>query len=432
MADPEITPVSTPTSTLNSHSSRAQNTPSQNNWRSKLLKKYDKPLETIPNIMLILKHHPEKKGRFTWDTIRQQVLYDGAPLTDTHVAAIAEWLGTAMRLPVRSFKLLEQCLCAVAQERPRDLLQEWLAKLPRWDETPRLQTWLHVVASVEMTPLNKAISRLIPVSMVARALKPGCQYRNVVIFEGLEDSGKSKLVRALAGDGWYVEMPPDLKSKEAHMLIQGAWVAEFGELDSLNRTDETRIKTFITMVTDDYIPKFANRRVSLPRRTIFIGTTNEDSYLKGQTGNTRFLPVKTGAIDVERFLSRREQLFAEALVYYHNHEDDWWRLPEETQAEAAAVRDARRIVNPYEADLSYWLYYERGEELNGMPTTWREIAQKFLHIERPEGWKDKALQMQIGQAMRALGWKSKTIRDGKAVPRFWVDQHPSASTGEGV
>jgi putative DNA primase/helicase len=429
MPNHEAMSISAQTVAQNGHRPPAQEAPSRNTRRIRLLKdKQGKPLENIPNIVLILQHHPEQKGRLWWDTVRQQAMRDEIPLTDKHVADCASWLGTRMRMSVRSFRLVKQCMQAVSQETPRDLLHEWLENLPPWDGTPRLMSWLGVVASVEVTPLNQVISRLIPVSMVARALKPGCQYRSVIIFEGLEDSGKSKLVRALAGDEWYVEMPADLRSKEAHMLIQGAWVAEFGELDSLNRTEETRIKTFITMVTDDYIPKFSNDRVSHPRRTIFLGTTNEDSYLKGQTGNTRFLPVKTGAIDVDRFLSRREQLFAEALAYYHAHQDDWWRLPDETQAEAAAARDARRVVNAYEAELSDWLYNRRGEGLSGAPTTWHEIAQDCLHIERPEGWKDRSLQMQIGQAMRALGWTSHSVRHGKSFTRYWKEQDQSAST----
>ena|SRR2546428_14071483 len=98
------------------------------------------------------------------------------------------------------------------------------------------------------------------------------------------------------------------------------------------------------------------------------------------------------------------------------------------RSKSAAARDARRVVNAYEAELSDWLYNRRGEGSNGAPTTWREIAEDCLRIERPEGWKDRSLQMQIGQAMRALGWTSVSVRHGKVVTRLWVEQDTNAST----
>jgi putative DNA primase/helicase len=207
MSARETTAASTATSTRNGHRPPAQEAPSRNTRRTKLLKnKQGEPLENIPNVLLILQHHPEQKGRLWWDSVRQQTMRDETPLTDKHVADCASWLGAQMRMSIRSLRLVEQCMQAVSQETPRDLLHEWLEHLPPWDGTPRLMSWLGVVASVEMTPLNQVISRLIPVSMVARALNPGCQYRTVVILEGPEDSGKSKLVWALASPEWYVEL----------------------------------------------------------------------------------------------------------------------------------------------------------------------------------------------------------------------------------
>jgi putative DNA primase/helicase len=200
------------------------------------------------------------------------------------------------------------------------------------------------------------------------------------------------------------------------MMLHGAWVAEMPELDSLSRTEETRLKAFITLKEDTYIPKYSNFRITTPRRTIFVGTTNEESYLKGQTGNTRFLPIKiTHVVAVDDFLVMREQLLAEALVYYKQHLQDWWMFPEDALPEAKAMRDARRIVNVFEEPLREWLSTGRFFDTlldDGKPhvpiageTTWREIARWFLKMESPERWKDVPLQKQIAAALRALGWE---------------------------
>jgi predicted P-loop ATPase len=81
------------------------------------------------------------------------------------------------------------------------------------------------LAGAKYDAYGQDISRLIPVSMIARAMKPGCQYRYVVILEGPEDLGKSKLIKALASPEWYRELSHGLEGKEAHMILQGVWVA---------------------------------------------------------------------------------------------------------------------------------------------------------------------------------------------------------------
>jgi predicted P-loop ATPase len=260
------------------------------------------------------------------------------------------------------------------------------------------------------------ISRLLPVSMVARVDKPGCQCRSVVILEGPEDQGKSKLVEALAGRAWYRAISFSLESKESHMILQGVWVAELAELASLSKTEDARLKSFITLQSDDYVPKFANAPVSRPRRTVFVGTVNPEgdgTYLRGQTGNTRFLPIPVTAIDLDGFLAIRPQLFAEALAYYKAHPDDWWRLSSDGQAQAQDERGARRQRSVYEDSLGEWL-------AGRLTTTWEEIAQSYLQLEAKERWKDKGLQMEIAKALRALGWRKKQRwLDGGKV-RGWV------------
>ena len=350
------------------------------------------------------------------------------PVDDVLITQMGEWLGDEEGMHTTRPNLIARCIESVARAAPRDLLQEWLQQLPPWDAMPRLEEWLVDVAEAPKTLYGMAIARILIVSMVARALDPGCVARYVIILEGEENTGKSNLVRSLASPQWYFAMTRDFESKEAHMDIQGAWIAELPELDSLGRTLETRLKAFITLREDSWIPKYANHRISALRRTIFVGTINpEDPYLRGQTGNTRFLPIQTGAIDLPLFDGMRDQLFAEALCYYRTHTEDWWEFSEEALAGAVEERERRRVVNEYEDLLRMWLYNLWTESLPPplrRQTTWQEIAEKALRIESPEKWKDKALQMQIAQAMRAIGWrriKKRAPPDGLPV---WLWEAP--------
>ena len=394
------------------------------NWRDSLIvTAKGTPTECASNIGLILAHHDHWHGRCWWDSVRSIPMLGDEPLSDKLLTDIAQWLGLEERMPVKGLRLIEHCLIALCQDTPRDLLQEWLAALPPWDQVPRLDAWLSDCAGTELTAYGQFVSRILPVSMVVRALEPGCLYRYVVILEGLEEWKKSTLVWALASEMWCLEMSSGLETKEAHMLLSGVWVAELPELDSLSRTEETRLKAFITMRADSYIPKYSNNRVSHPRRAIFIGTTNEQSYLKGQTGNTRFLPIKVQQeVRIDDFLTIRTQLFAEALAFAHAHPSDWWQMPAAAKGEAAEHRNQRRLSSVYEEDLDVWLDVRRVQESISDPgrelptpgeTSWPEIARWYLRLDTPEKWKDPNLQRQITAALKSLGWEQRVVKDAQ-------------------
>jgi predicted P-loop ATPase len=214
------------------------------------------------------------------------------------------------------------------------------------------------------------------------------------------------------------------------MMLQGAWVAELSELDTLSRTEEPRLKAFITMREDSYIPKYSNFRQRTQRRAIFIGTTNEPTFLKGLSGNTRYLPLQLPLpIDLAQFCAMRTQLFAEALLYYHAHPDDWWQLSPDALDTARDEREQRRVESVYEHPLHEWLEYGRFAEVvfdQGTPvsfvkeeTSWPEIARWFLKLDTPEKWKDRSLQMQIASALKGLGWAVKQARRNGRNMKIW-------------
>jgi len=250
--------------------------------------------------------------------------------------------------------------------------------------------------------------------MMARAFDPGCLCRTVLILEGPEEWGKSSLVRALVPyPEWCAELTSNLETKDANLMIQGLWVAELAELHSLQRTEETRLKSFISACSDPHIPKYKSVRVAPKRRTVFVGTTNEDSYLKGLSGNTRYLPIcLIEPINLERFAKIRDQIYAEAMCVYHDHPKNWWYMDATTHAIAAQERDKRRQINIYEDALKEWLN-------NKKSVTWREIAEQFLRLGSPADWKDKSLQMQITQALRAVGWSKHAGRKEGAKTNVW-------------
>jgi hypothetical protein len=404
--------------------------PAPPDWRRHLAaKKTGGLVQDVRNVSLILEHAEFWRGRLWWDEVGSRPMFDQSKIDEDTLVKIGRWFGTEEALSVTNLRMLERCVLSQCRANRQDLLQAWLHALPPWDTTPRLATWLTEIAGVEPTPYGQDVSRMLLLSMVARAMEPGCICRYVVILEGAEEVGKSTLVQALASEQWYVVLSIGLESKDSHMMLQNAWVAEMAELDSLTRTEETRLKAFITMRQDSYIPKYSNFRESHPRRAIFVGTTNDESYLKGQAGNTRFLPVKvTKHIDIEGFGFIREQLFAEALAVYRST-PEWWRLSIAGSAAAQDERERRRLINVYEQPLHEWLEYGRfatpvydeGRVVTFLAgeTSWKEIAQWFLLLKTPEAWKDQGLQKQVATALKVLGWHQGIVwRQGRTT-KIW-------------
>ena len=79
--------------------------------------------------------------------------------------------------------------------------------------------------------------------------------------------------------GMYVE--------DAMELLQPAWLLELSELSALKRSELEGVKQFLSRQVDEYRPAYAERTEKRPRHCVFFGTTNETSFLKGDTGNRR-------------------------------------------------------------------------------------------------------------------------------------------------
>lgn len=415
--------------------------PSPGAWLEQLFTfKNGEVKQNVTNFKMILQNHPywhSATTRLWWDSVRALPMSGEHDIDDGMILDIADWFGRTMRLPITRTDLLRENIVSECKKYKRDLLREWLEGLPAWDKRRRLHSWLKTYAGVEPSAYTEDVSRVIPVSMVARVMQPGCHYRFVAILKGEEDIGKSLLIKVLCGPTWYVDLGLNLDNKEAHMMLQGVWVAELGELHSMGRTEETRLKSFITMDEDSYIPKYGNFRETTERRAIFIGTTNQDVFLK-ETGNTRFLPVELhGECDRAGLSKIREQLFAEAMDYYHGHPEDWWDLSEEGHALAHEQRELRRVMNPYEQKLHEWLEYERWHttyypENSTIPVTftqnethWPEIAQWCLGLRTAADWKDRGLQMQVASALRALGWRVRQVWRLGRNTKVWRKEEPT-------
>ena len=98
---------------------------------------------------------------------------------------------------------------------------------------------------------------------------------------------------------------------------------ELAELEYKRKTEIEAIKAFISRTHEDYRPAFGREEIIQPRTCVFWGTTNKNDYLNDETGNRRFLPIETNAIDLEGLQEARDALWGTAVRAYLSGEAYW-------------------------------------------------------------------------------------------------------------
>jgi predicted P-loop ATPase len=180
----------------------------------------------------------------------------------------------------------------------------------------------------------------------------------VLVLEGEQGSKKSTSLHVLGGD-WHVETTMGTETKDFFMQFSGKAIIEFSEGETLSRTEVKKMKAIITTQVDKYRPPYERVSKDFPRRCVFAMTTNQEQYLKDETGNRRWLPVKVEKkeADVEWIKENRDQLFAEAYHRVVVGKEKIYEFPEE---ETRAQQQSRMILDPNTDRVAEW-YFEQGE-----------------------------------------------------------------------
>lgn len=199
-----------------------------------------------------------------------------------------------------------------------------IVEMLEWDGTERIKDFLCKWMKVIDSPYSREISRLIFAGGINRLYDPGCKFDEVPVLIGTQQGeGKSSIVSWLAIDEEYFAEVTQFEGMQAIEQLSGAWICELSELLALNRAkDQEGVKSFITRKTDKYRKPYEPVVSVLPRRCIFIATTNNQTFLKDKTGNRRFYPIEVHSVGYELYEHEQEirdyicQCWAEAREKY--------------------------------------------------------------------------------------------------------------------
>ena len=192
-----------------------------------------------------------------------------------------------------------------------------------WDGKPRVENFLHEVMKADDNEYTRECSRLIFAGGIHRAYRPGCKFDDMIVLIGTQAAGKSTIVRWLNMDDQFFREIKTISGKEGIEAIRGVWIGEVGELMAMTRVKEAEaVKAYITSQEDSYRPPYQKNVQTIPRRCVFIGTTNNPQFLTDKTGNRRFYPVKVWSFAYKLYNNEKavreyiRQCWAEAVQLY--------------------------------------------------------------------------------------------------------------------
>lgn len=366
----------------------------------------------LASVMAALRAAPEVSNCFAYDEmLRAPVIVNSIPgvteevlprpATDDDVTQLQEWLQKHAGLPKIGKDTTHQAVDLRARECAFHPVREYLEEL-KWDRQERLGTWLAYYLGVQQSPYAETVGRDFFIALAARIFKPGCKQDYMLILEGPQGALKSMACEIISGN-WFSDNLPDLRdSKDLAQHLQGKWLIEIGELSAMSKAETATLKAFITRKTERYRPSYGRREVIQPRQCVFIGTTNDECYLKDATGGRRFWPVAVSSIDLDALRADRDQLFAEA-VHLFKSGAQWWPDKDFEAEHIKPEQEARFETDPWQEAVEAFL--DEKEK-----TTVERVARGALGIETARiGTADAR---RIRSVLTSLKWKRKRGQGG--------------------
>lgn len=314
---------------------------------------------------------------------------------------------------------LIDAILTVAEKSPVNPLEDFIfGLLGLWDGTPRIsKLFTDYFIPVEKDSLYEVYAVKWMLMAIHRALHPGSTAQAMLILQGPQGRGKSRGVKALCpDDSWFSRMALDPDNKDTVMIAQGKWFVEVGELVGLDRATVESMKFFISKEQDEIRPPYGHGPVKYPRRCLFVGSTNSNTFLNDDTGSRRYWVIPFEGVDVEKILRDRVQLWAEAYTRYiegcrppYGYPVFW--LSDEEEQKREELANLWSDEEPWANEVRRWL------QANGSKPF--EMSRVLLEVFQDPHGDNRGRMLKVGGFLRKQGYeKKRTSVDGVMTTRW--------------
>lgn len=386
------------------------------------------PLLTISNFVEILENDPSLKNTFLFNLLQNRpehvVNGDIVCWQDSDDAWLRDYCEKQYQMysPNKMDDALRIVFSRYGYHPVRDIITSL-----KWDGIERIDRLFVKWLKADDTEYNREVCRLFFAGGINRAFNPGCKFDDMVVFVGGQGCGKSSFSRWLAlNDKYYCEVS-EIDGQKGCEAIEGAWVCEMSELLALKRTkDVEATKAFITRQIDKWRAAYDRRVSEHPRQCVFIGTTNNRTFLTDKTGNRRYYPVFVNSVGYDLYAHETEirqeieQCWAEAYEKFKRGEMPPVANPKLLQSIQQHQSDV------VEDDYRIGLIDKYLESTNAQKVCVLELWERALDgLGKPQ----KKESCEIAQIMDNFGWERRaTMRFADyGIQRGWVKPIPQIS-----
>lgn len=377
---------------------------------------------TLPNLRAALSRPDCFNWRVRFDTFFNAVMVahiddtEWAKITDDTEALIRSELEREHGFHPVGKDIMRDALRLAARDNKFDTAQSWLNSL-EWDGVRRIDTFFVRYFGVEDSAYARAVGRYIWTAMAGRVLTPGVKADMVPVLVGPQGAGKSTGVRAMVpDDAFFTEINIAERDADLSRIMRGKLIGEIGELRGFRRVEQEAIKAFISRTHEEWVEKYEARATVMPRRLMFLGTTNILEFLEDDTGNRRWLPLTVGCVDVSGIREAMTQLWAEAREAYELVGVDWG-----AEKLAAKAHADHMVRDTWEEVLGKWL--DTPSEVDGT-TPGDGIVRSSDALIFALGFDPKQIkrsdEMRAASVLKALGMRQTVVRNGQRVVRGWA------------
>lgn len=382
---------------------------------------------SLHNVLAYLRFEERFNGLFRYDRFAKAVVLHKEPFwqgnepfkirkrIDTDIMYVESEMD---KLGINSPAKIRPGIDMVARENWINPPLEYFEGL-KWDGKQRLKTWLefYLGATGDQEYLA-AVGMAWLIAGVARIYDPGCKAENMLVLEGEQGLLKSTALSVMANVGkgkdeesYFCDTLSfgKIRDKDTVTISQGKLIIEFQELANLGSREIEEVKAWMSIQVDEMRMPYGHDVEKFPRQFIMAASTNESLWLRDQTGNRRFWPVKCGSIDIPALINDREQLWAEAVHMYKNKSQWWIDKASPIFAKAQDEQDLRLLEDLWARPVEQFCEWKQ----------FVTVPDILLHFKIDVAEQNKGHQSRVIGILKRLKYSPKQKTIGGKTLRGW-------------
>lgn len=375
-------------------------------WKDKLIKDTymvkGVPVEQIrkcpDNIITFLENYPKYAGKLKYNEYLRMKEYDGYEFTDFMQSTINNDVFRYLGFSNKGW--VEDSINEVFDKNRYNPVVNYISNL-HWDGKKRIESLFIDLLEADDTELTRVMTEKWMIAAVKRTLEPGCKFDNMIVLQGNQGIGKSSICERLAKGFFSTISLDEIDNKDIIDKMNKTWIGIIDEMDNFNRKEMSKVKTFLSQCQDTVRLAYARNTSVFTRHCIFIGSTNDDTFLRDSTSSVerRFWIIKCNKTKMDNKIRKImtddyvDQLWAEAYWYYKLDPKQYLDMEQERMEEFARTQQKYKTYNDddlieYIKDVLEGEYYinQEGEVYDTSQLDNNTVTGLKYHVNKMQGY----------------------------------------------